>query len=154
MRPTWDEYFMSIARVVAGRSTCLRRNVGAVIVKDRRILTTGYNGAPMGMRHCLDIGCPRDEARIETGKNHELCRGLHAEQNALIQGALHGISVKDAVVYCTHHPCVLCSKMIIGVGLKAVYYSEPYADPLAVELMEEAGLIVKQMTPRVEDDRH
>ncbi|MBI2875784.1 MAG: cytidine/deoxycytidylate deaminase family protein, partial [Candidatus Tectomicrobia bacterium] len=103
-RPDWDEYFMRIARLVAQRATCLRRQVGAILVKENRILTTGYNGAPSGLRHCLDIGCLREKENVPSGQRHELCRALHAEQNALLQAALHGVSVKEAVLYCTHHP--------------------------------------------------
>ena len=139
MRPTWDEYFLSIARVIAGRSTCLRRQVGALVVKDKRILTTGYNGAPMGLPHCSDTGCLRDQAGAASGTTHELCRGLHAEQNAILQGALHGVSIDGGVLYSTHQPCVLCTKMVINSGLWAIYYLEPYPDSLARKLLEEAG---------------
>ena len=146
MRPSWDKYFLEIATVVGQRSTCLRRHVGALIVKDKRILTTGYNGAPRGLAHCLDIGCLRDDAGAESGKTHELCRGLHAEQNAIIQAALHGVSIDGGVLYSTHQPCVLCTKMIINAGLWAIYYLEPYPDPLARRLLEEAGILSEKMT--------
>lgn len=146
MRPTWDEYFLSIARVVSGRSTCLRREVGALVVKDRRILATGYNGAPRGLAHCLEVGCLRDEAHAESGTAHELCRGLHAEQNAIIQAALHGVSIDGGVLYGTHQPCVLCTKMLINSGILAIYYLEPYPDPLAVKLLKEAGVVSEKMT--------
>ncbi|MBN1289418.1 MAG: cytidine/deoxycytidylate deaminase family protein [Actinobacteria bacterium] len=146
MRPTWDQYFLEIATVVAGRSTCLRRQVGALIVKDKRILTTGYNGAPRSLGHCIDIGCLREEVGAEPGTTHELCRGLHAEQNAIIQAALHGVSIGGGVVYSTHQPCVLCTKMIINSGLTAVYYLETYPDPLASSLLEEAGVESKKLT--------
>ncbi|MDO8971573.1 MAG: cytidine/deoxycytidylate deaminase family protein, partial [Saprospiraceae bacterium] len=112
-RPKWDEYFLDISRLVAKRSTCLRRTVGAVIVKDKRILTTGYNGAPSGLAHCANTGCLREQLRVPSGERHELCRALHAEMNALLQAAQYGISVKDAVMYCTNQPCIICAKMII-----------------------------------------
>src|SRR5512139_1036800 len=112
-RPSWDEYFMDIVSLVARRSTCLRRGVGAVLVKDKRLLTTGYNGAPSGLRHCLEVGCLREEKKVSSGERHELCRGLHAEQNAIIQAALHGVSIRDAVLYCTNLPCIICAKMLI-----------------------------------------
>lgn len=145
-RPTWDEYFLRIARVIAGRSTCLRREVGSLIVKDKRILTTGYNGAPRGLAHCFDVGCLRNEAGAESGTSHELCRGLHAEQNAIIQAALHGVSIDGGVMYSTHQPCVLCTKMLINAGLWAIYYIEPYPDPLAVKILEEAGVMSEKMS--------
>ncbi|PKQ27628.1 MAG: cytidine deaminase [Candidatus Anoxymicrobium japonicum] len=145
MRPTWDQYFLSIARVVAGRATCLRREVGAIIVKDKRILATGYNGAPKGIAHCLDTGCLRNESGAKSGTTHELCRGLHAEQNAILQAALHGVSIDGGVIYCTHQPCVLCTKMLINAGLQAIYYLEPYPDLLAGKLLKEAGIAVEKM---------
>ena len=145
MRPTWDEYFLSIAKVVSGRSTCLRRQVGALIVKDKRILTTGYNGAPRGLVHCRETGCLREQAGAQSGTTHELCRGLHAEQNAILQAALHGVSIDGGVIYSTHQPCVLCTKMVINAGLWAIYFVEPYPDPLAQKLLEEAGILTQKM---------
>lgn len=145
MRPGWDEYFLKIARVVAGRSTCLRRQVGSLLVKDRRILATGYNGSPRSLAHCLDIGCMREELGALPGTAHELCRGLHAEQNAIIQAALHGVSIDGSVLYSTHQPCVLCTKMLINAGVKAIYYIEPYPDPMAENMMEEAGMMAEKM---------
>lgn len=140
-RPTWDEYFASITRQVATRSTCLRRKVGAIIVKDKRILTTGYNGAPMGVRNCLEIGtCLREELGVPSGERQEICRGLHAEQNAIIQAALHGVRIKGSVIYCTNQPCILCAKMIINCGIRKIYYFEDYPDELATELLVEAGV--------------
>src|SRR5512136_2014667 len=121
-RPSWDEYFMEITRLVARRSTCLRRQVGAVLVKDKNILATGYNGAPSGVAHCLDAGCLREQLGIPSGERHELCRGLHAEQNAIIQAAFHGIRIQGATIYCTNQPCVICTKMIINAGIKEVIY--------------------------------
>jgi len=141
-RPGIDEYFMEIAKVVAKRSTCLRNHVGAVIVRDKRILTTGYNGAPSGLPHCLDIGCLRDENNIPSGENQEICRGVHAEQNAIIQAALHGISTEGATLYCTHQPCSLCAKMLINAHIKRVVYSEKYPDKRGIEYLEEAGVDV------------
>jgi dCMP deaminase len=139
-RPSWDEYFMQIAGVVAGRSTCLRRSVGAVLVKDKRLLATGYNGAPSGLAHCVDVGCRREADKVPSGQRAEICRGLHAEQNALLQAARHGICVLGATLYCTTEPCVLCSKMLINAGIVRIVFQEPYADPLAREMRQEAGI--------------
>jgi dCMP deaminase len=137
-RPSWDEYFIKIAAQVAERSTCLRRHVGAILVKDKRILATGYNGAPSGLRHCSEVGCLREERKVDSGEKHELCRGLHAEQNAIIQAALHGIQIAGSTMYCTHRPCVLCAKMIINGGIKEFVHAEGYPDPLAEEILSEA----------------
>ncbi|HEB12309.1 MAG TPA: cytidine deaminase [Actinobacteria bacterium] len=145
-RPSWDEYFLDIVVQVARRSTCLRRQTGAVIVKDKRTLATGYNGAPMGLAHCCDVGCLRDERKIESGARHELCRGLHAEQNAVIQAAFHGVSIKGAVIYCTHQPCTLCAKMIINSGIREIIFISSYPDELAVELLKEAGIKQVQLS--------
>jgi dCMP deaminase len=144
-RPNWDEYFMSIAELISKRSTCLRRGVGAVLVRDRRILATGYNGAPSGMRHCLEIGCLREQLNVPSGERHELCRGLHAEQNAIIQAALHGVSVNGSTLYCTNHPCIICSKMMINAGIVHVIVRENYRDDLAEEMLKEAGIGVSQL---------
>jgi dCMP deaminase len=144
-RPSWDEYFMSIARLVAQRSTCLRRKVGAVLVKDKRILATGYNGAPSGLAHCLDIGCLREKMNIPSGERHELCRGLHAEQNCLIQAARYGICVEGATIYCTHHPCIICTKMLINAGIKKICYAEGYPDELSQQMLEEADIELVQI---------
>lgn len=140
MRPNWDEYFMEITHVVAKRSTCLRRQVGALIVKENRILATGYNGAPSGLKHCGEIGCVREEKGVPSGERHELCRGLHAEQNAIIQAATHGISIQGGNFYITHQPCVLCAKMIINAGIKKVFYQGQYPDHMATELFREAAV--------------
>ncbi len=137
-RPPWNEYFMSIAKLVSSRSTCLRREVGAIIVKDRRILSTGYNGAPKGITHCEVVGCLREKLNVPVGERHEICRGLHAEQNAIIQAALHGIEIEDAVIYTTNQPCSICAKMMINSGIKKVYYFEKYEDKLAEDLLREA----------------
>lgn len=139
-RPSWDEYFMQIALLVSSRSTCLRRKVGAIIVKDKRILTTGYNGVPRSLSHCRETGCLREKMAIPSGKNQELCRGLHAEQNAIIQAALHGISIQNSVIYCTEQPCVTCAKMIINAGIAKIIYLNCYPDELARILLKEAGV--------------
>jgi dCMP deaminase len=131
---------MNITSLVAQRSTCTRRAVGAIIVKDKRILSTGYNGAPTGIRHCLEVGCLRESLQVPSGERHELCRGIHAEQNAIIQAAYHGVSVKDAVLYCTNQPCAICAKMIINAGIKKIYYQSGYTDALAQEMLTEAGI--------------
>ena len=144
-RPTWDEYFMSITVMVAKRSTCLRRHVGAVIVKDKRILSTGYNGAPSGVPHCEATGCLRQNQDIPSGQRHELCRGLHAEQNAIIQAAYHGITIQGATLYCTNKPCVICTKMIINAGIRKIFYQEGYNDELAGQMLTEAGIEEAQL---------
>lgn len=141
-RPEWDEYFIAIAHLVATRSTCIRRRVGAVLVKDKRILATGYNGAPTGIAHCTEETCLRNVKNIPSGQMHELCRGLHAEQNVIIQAALYGVSTKSSTLYCTHKPCILCVKMLINAGIVRIVYENPYPDPLADALLEEAGIEV------------
>jgi len=138
MRPSWDEYFMGIARLVSTRSTCLRRQVGAVIVRDRRILTTGYNGPPRGIAHCDVVGCLREQMGVPSGQRLDICRALHAEQNAIIQAALHGVSTEGAMIYVTHQPCFTCAKMIINAGIVRVVYGEGYPDELARQVLEEA----------------
>ena len=130
---------MEIARVVATRATCLRRHVGAVLVKNRQILATGYNGAPRGIAHCAEVGCLRERLHVPSGERHELCRGLHAEQNAIIQAAYHGVQICGAEMYCTHQPCVLCAKMIVNAGIEALYYAGDYPDELSLQVFEEAG---------------
>ena len=139
-RPTWDEYFMGMAELTAERSTCLRRHVGAVIVKDKHIVATGYNGAPRGLAHCEDQGgCLREKLGVPSGERHELCRALHAEQNAIIQAATLGQSIEGASIYITHQPCVICAKMIINAGIDKIVVKEGYPDELSMELLEEAG---------------
>ena len=146
MRVSWDEYFMEIAEIVKTRSTCIRRQIGAVIVKDNRIITTGYNGAPSGCRHCTEIGsCYRREHNIPSGERHELCRALHAEQNAIIQAARIGNTTDGATIYVTNQPCVICAKMCINAGIKRIVYKDSYPDPLAVEMLEEAGIELVKM---------
>lgn len=140
-RPSWDQYFMQMAELTAQRSTCLRRNVGAVIVKDKHIIATGYNGAPRGVAHCAEKGgCLRQQMNIPSGQRHELCRALHAEQNAIIQAATLGQSIEDGSIYITHQPCVICAKMIINAGINRIVVKEGYPDDLSVEILEEAGL--------------
>jgi dCMP deaminase len=142
IRPSWDEYFMEITHLVARRSTCLRRKVGAVLVKDKNILATGYNGAPSGVAHCLDIGCLRERLAVVSGERHELCRGLHAEQNAIIQAAKHGTNINGSTIYCTTMPCIICAKMLINAGIERIVYEQGYPDQLAEEMIEEAGITV------------
>lgn len=145
-RPAWEPYFMEIAALVAKRSTCLRRAVGAVIVKDKRILATGYNGAPSGIRHCIEVGCLRESLQVASGERHELCRGIHAEQNAIIQAAYHGVPIQGASLYCTNLPCSICTKMLINAGIRTIYYRSGYADELSRDLLEEAGIEVIQLS--------
>jgi dCMP deaminase len=142
-RPTWDEYFLEIADLISKRSSCLRRRVGAVLVKDKRILATGYNGVPSKIRHCSEVGCIREKLNIPSGERHELCRGLHAEQNAFLQAALHGTSVKDASLYSTTQPCVICAKMIINASIKEIVIRGDYPDKMAKELLSEAKIKVR-----------
>jgi dCMP deaminase len=142
-RPTLDEYFMEIATTVARRTTCLRNQVGAVLVRDKRILSTGYNGAPAGLPHCDDVGCLRES--VESGTRHELCRAVHAEQNAIIQAALHGVSTEGATLYCTHQPCILCAKMMINAKIERVVYRQSYPDNKALMFLEQAGTDVVEI---------
>jgi dCMP deaminase len=144
-RPGWDDYFFRITDLVASRSTCLRRKVGAILVRDRRILSTGYNGAPQGLAHCLDIGCLREKLGVPSGQRHELCRAIHAEQNAIIQAARHGVSVVDSDLYCSAHPCVICTKMLINSGVKRIYFREGYPDELSAAMLNEADVQVVKM---------
>lgn len=143
MRPSWDEYFMDIVELIKTRSTCLRRQVGALIVKDKRILATGYNGAPTGCSHCLEIGCMREKLNIPSGQRHELCRAIHAEQNAIVQAANSGTSVKGGTLYVTHQPCVLCAKMAINAGITRIIYKGEYPDELSMSMLNEAGVEVQ-----------
>lgn len=143
-RPSYDEYFMEMAHVVAKRSTCLRRKVGAILVKEKHILSTGYNGAPKGLKHCAETGCLREDQNIPSGERHELCRGLHAEQNAIIQAAVFGVSIKGSVLYCTNTPCVVCVKMLINAGVTEIIYAGEYPDALAKQMMSESNLKIKR----------
>jgi dCMP deaminase len=144
-RPSWDEYFMDIARLVASRSTCLRRQVGAVMVKSKHVLATGYNGTPSGITHCDETGCLRDQLKVPSGERHELCRGLHAEQNAIIQAARHGIDINGATLYCTHSPCIICSKMLINAGIKQIVYIHGYPDQMSLDMIGEAGILTRSL---------
>ncbi len=135
---------MGITELVAQRSTCLRRHVGAVLVRDKRIITTGYNGAPVNIKHCLDAGCLREQMGIPSGERHELCRGLHAEQNAIIQAAIQGVNIQGATLYCTNMPCAICTKMLINAGIIEIFYKEGYTDPLAADMLAEAGITPKK----------
>jgi dCMP deaminase len=141
-RPDIDEYFLKIASVVAERSTCRRHHIGAVAVKDKHILATGYNGAPAGLQDCLELGCLRDELKIPSGERQEICRGIHAEQNVIIQAALHGVSLEGSTIYCTHTPCVLCAKMLVNAKIKRFVSSGKYDDNSFVDLFREAGIAI------------
>ena len=142
MRPSWDEYFMGIVELVKTRSTCLRRQVGALVVKDKRILASGYNGAPVGCNHCHELGCLREKLGIPSGQRHELCRATHAEQNAIAQAAYSGICIKDSTLYLTTQPCVLCAKLAINAGISKIIFKGDYPDELSMELLQEAGVRV------------
>ena len=141
-RPDFDEYCLKIASVVAERSTCRRHHIGAVAVRDKHILTTGYSGAPTGQKDCLELGCLRDEMNIPSGERHEICRAIHAEQNVIIQAALHGVSLEGSTIYCTHTPCVLCSKMLVNAKIKRFVSFGKYSDETFIELFKEAGIEV------------
>ncbi len=153
-RPSWHVYFMGITELVATRSTCTRRKVGAIVVKDKQILCSGYNGAPAGVPHCAETGCLRLQLKVPSGEKHELCRGVHAEQNAIVQAASHGISLKGSVLYCTNQPCSICAKMIINTGIEKVYYTDGYDDPLALEMMEQAGLALIRLEKVTAEQYH
>jgi len=142
-RPSWDEYFLSITKEVAKRSTCLRRQVGAILVMDKHILTTGYNGAPSGLQHCLDIGCLREQLKVPPGERHELCRGLHAEMNALLQASRYGIKISGATLYTTTYPCSLCAKMLVTAGIQRIVTITDYPDPLAKDILSMAKINVE-----------
>ena len=143
-RPDNDAYFMRMAELVASRSTCLRRQVGAVVVKEKRVLTTGYNGAPKGLKHCGEVGCVREQNHVESGTRHELCRGVHAEQNAVIQAAYFGVSIKEATIYTTNYPCVLCAKIIVNAGIREVIYKDEYIDELSRDILKESKVSVRR----------
>lgn len=145
-RPSWDQYFIEITHLVATRSSCLRRQVGAVLVKQNNILATGYNGVPTGITHCGETGCLREQLNVPSGERHELCRGLHAEQNAIIQAARHGVNIDGATLYCTTMPCIICTKMIINAGIVKIIYEEGYADELARVMIAEAEIEVVRYT--------
>jgi len=146
-RPDWDTYFLRISQLVAQRSTCLRRQVGAVIVRDNRLLATGYNGAPNNVAHCFQLpgGCLRESRKIPSGERQELCRGLHAEQNAILQAAAFGVSLKGGDCYCTHQPCITCAKMLINAGIKRVVFLGDYPDELSLEMLKEAKITLERL---------
>ncbi len=151
-RPDIDEYFLKIASVVAERSTCRRHHIGAVAVRDKHILTTGYNGAPSGLKDCFELGCLRDEMNIPSGERHEICRGIHAEQNVIIQAALHGVSLEGSIIYCTHTPCVLCAKMLVNARIKRFVSFGRYSDDTFIDLFREAGIeleVTKKPSSRI-----
>ena len=143
MRPNIDEYFLKIASVVAERSTCRRHHVGAVAAREKHILATGYNGAAAGLKDCLELGCLRDELNIPSGTRHEICRGIHAEQNVIIQASLHGVSLEGSTIYCTHTPCILCAKMLVNARIKRFVSFHKYSDNDFVSLFHEAGIQVE-----------
>ena len=136
---------MDITHLVAKRSTCIRRQVGAILVKDKRVLSTGYNGAPSGIAHCQDVGCLREKNKVPSGERHELCRGSHAEQNAIVQAATYGIPIKDAILFCTNLPCSICIKMIINAGIQTIFYEEGYPDDLSEKLIKESGITLTKV---------
>ena len=142
-RPSWNEYFMEMAELAAKRSTCLRRKVGAVLVKDKRILATGYNGAPKKLPHCEETGCLREEKNVPSGERHEICRGIHAEQNLIAQSAIHGVKTDGATVYCTNQPCSICTKILINAGIEKIYYKNPYNDEFTKKLLEQSEIDFK-----------
>ena len=141
-RPDWDAYFMKIAEDVSTRAICVKRRVGAVVVKGNQILATGYNGAPKGFKHCTEDTCLRKKLKVPSGERHELCRGLHAEQNAIIQAAVHGVSIEGGTMYCTYQPCVICVKMIVNAGILRLVYAGGYPDELARQMLKESKLKV------------
>jgi len=143
-RPDNDTYFMDMAHLISTRSTCVRRQVGAVIVKDKRVLTTGYNGSPKGTKHCEELGCIRDQQNIPSGTRHELCRGVHAEQNAVIQAAYFGISIDGGTIYTTTYPCSMCSKILINAGIREIVYADSYMDDLSKKLFDETNITVRK----------
>ena len=150
-RPTWDEYFMEMAELTAKRATCSRRQVGAVITRDNRAVATGYNGAPRGLAHCEEKGgCLRQKLNIPSGQRHELCRALHAEQNAIISAASMGNAIEGGTIYITHQPCVICAKMIVNAGIKRIVVREGYPDELSMEILDEAGLVVERLEEKGE----
>ncbi|MBE6517702.1 MAG: cytidine deaminase [Thermoplasmata archaeon] len=147
-RPGNDQYFMDMAKLVSTRSTCTRRHVGAVIVKDKRVLSTGYNGSPKGTKHCEELGCIREQMNIPSGTRHELCRGVHAEQNAVTQAAYFGVSVNGATIYTTTYPCSMCAKILINAGIKEIVYDEGYVDDLSKSLLDETDILIRRYPPQ------
>lgn len=141
-RPSWQQYFMEMAFLASKRSTCLRRKVGAILVRDNQIISSGYNGSPKGISHCAQTGCLREQLNVPSGQNHELCRGVHAEQNAIIQASLNGSNTRNTHLYCTHQPCSICAKLIINAEINTVYVANPYPDELAQKLFHESNIEV------------
>ncbi|MFP4198204.1 MAG: deoxycytidylate deaminase [Halanaerobium sp.] len=139
-RPDWDDYFMEMAELAAKRASCLRRKVGAVLVKNKKVLATGYNGAPKDITHCELTGCLRKKLEVPSGQRHEICRGVHAEQNLVAQAALHGVKTEGSTVYCTHQPCIICTKILINAGVEKIYFKNPYSDPFAEKLLKESKI--------------
>ena len=139
-RPDWNQYFMEMAELAATRASCLRRKVGAVLVKNKKVLATGYNGAPKDITHCEVTGCLREEMEVPSGERHEICRGVHAEQNLVAQAAFHGVKTEDSTVYCTHQPCIICTKILINAGIKKIYFKNAYSDQFAEKLLEESRI--------------
>lgn len=139
-RPAWQKYFIEMAYLVSARSTCLRRKVGAVLVRNNQVLSTGYNGAPKGVLHCSVTGCIREQLNVPSGVKHELCRGVHAEQNAIIQAAVNGTSIQHGELYCTTQPCIICAKMIINAEVSRVFVAESYNDPMSLEMLTQANV--------------
>jgi dCMP deaminase len=145
-RPSWDEYFTEIAKLVATRSNCVSRKVGAVITVDNQIVSTGYNGAPKGLHHCIDAGgCLRKLNKIESGTRQEICRAVHAEQNAIISAAIKGVSIKGGTLYVNTYPCSICTRMLINAEIKRIVYDSDYSDPLAKEMLDESGIKVLRL---------
>lgn len=142
-RPDWNQYFMEMAELAAKRSTCLRRKVGAVLVKDKRILSTGYNGAPKNLPHCEETGCLREQKDVPSGQRHEICRGVHAEQNLIAQSAVHGVKTEGAIVYCTNQPCSICTKLLINAGIKKIFYKNSYDDEFTKKLLDQSAIEYK-----------
>ena len=149
-RPSWDTYFMQLARLVSTRSTCLRRRVGAILVKEKQIISSGYNGAPRGLPHCLEVGCLREQQGVPSGERHELCRATHAEANAIIQAAFHGVSTAGTTLYCTTAPCAICAKMLINAGIKRIVYEEGYPDELGMDMLRQAEIEVQKHTNSID----
>jgi dCMP deaminase len=152
-RPSLDDYFMEIAGVVSKRSTCLREHVGAVLVRDKHILSTGYNGAPSGLQHCEEVGCLREQLKVPSGERHELCRGSHAEANAIIQAALHGVSTENSIMYCTHQPCTMCTKLAINAKVKEIVYRISYSDSLSLQLLKDANIKIRKLEAKIDQER-
>ncbi len=144
-RPDWDDYFLKVAMLVAERSTCRRHHMGAVLVRNKRILSTGYNGAASGMKDCLELGCLRDELKIPSGTRHEICRAIHAEQNAIIQAGLHGTKIEGATIYCTHFPCMICAKMIVNSKIRKIIVYAEYPDKMSLGFLKKAKIIIKKI---------